>query len=128
AELLAARDGADRADGDPRLVHRIQQEAQAGLLLCALVGADQGIHLVGVRRAAGPDLVAVDDPLVALEARFGARTGEVGTGVGFGKALAPAVLAAQYLRQVLRALRVGAEQDQRGADVHHALRRDHRRA
>ena len=45
-----------------------------------------------------PDLLAVDDPLVAVEHGLGAQVGQVGAGVGLAEALAPGDLAREDLR------------------------------
>ena len=50
--------------------------------------------VVGEVAGRGPDLLAVDDPLVAVEHGPAAEVAEVGAGVGLGVALAPHVLAA----------------------------------
>ena len=47
-------------------------------------------HVVGVLGLGGPDLLAVDDPLVAVELGRGCSDGQVAPGVGLGEALAPA--------------------------------------
>ena len=60
---------------------------------------------VGVRR---PDLGAVDDVLVAVEAGLGAQCRQVAAGVGLGEALAPDDLAAGDRREVAATLVVGA--------------------
>jgi hypothetical protein len=113
-------DVGDRANGDAGRVHRHQQEADAVLLLRLLVGAYQEKDPVGVHRQRGPDLLAVDHPMVALQHRLGAQRGEVGAGVGLAVALAPDVLARQDLRQEILLLLRAAEFDQQRADHGHA--------
>src|ERR1019366_1148313 len=43
-----------------------------------------------------PDLLAVDDPLVAVASRLGSDAGQVRAGVGFGEPLAPQFPAQSY--------------------------------
>ena len=52
---------------DAGLVHRHEQVGDAGVLGRGRVGAGQQEHVVGVLRLGGPDLLAVDHPLVAVE-------------------------------------------------------------
>ena len=96
-----AGDQLDRPRLDARLVHVDQQEGDALVLLGLRVGAHQAEAPVGVLRAGGPDLLAVDQPVVALVLALGLQAGEVGAGAGLGVALAPAQLAADDRRQVL---------------------------
>src|SRR5437763_7841073 len=78
------------------------------MLLGPGVGAHQAEDPVGVVRVRGPDLLAVDDEIVAVA--FGARLqrSEIGARVRFGITLAPANEAGGDLRQVLFLLRLGA--------------------
>src|SRR5262249_20766268 len=55
---------------------------------------------VGIMRARGPDLLAVDDPVVALLLGAGAQARDVGTGGGFGEQLAPDFLTGSEFRQI----------------------------
>ena len=55
---------------------------------------------VGDVRERRPDLLAVDEEVVALVLDPRARRGEVAAGVGLGEALAPDLLGAQDLREV----------------------------
>ena len=72
------------------------------------VGAHQAEDPVGLVGVARPDLLAVDEEMVAVV--FGARRQrrQVGAGVGLRVALAPADLAARDLRQVFALLRFAA--------------------
>ena len=79
------------------------------MALRAGLRADHGEAPVGVHRERGPDLLPVDPPAVAVEARPGADRGEVGAGARLRVALAPQLLAAQDRRQEALALGVGAE-------------------
>ena len=62
----------------------------------ALLGARpaQHVHPVGVVADGHPDLLAVDDPRVAVELGARAQRREVGPGVGLAEALAPELLGA----------------------------------
>ena len=109
-EIVPAVHGDDRPHLDAGAVHVDQQEGDALLLLRGLrVGAHQREDPVRIVRAAGPDLGAVDDILVAVAHGAGPERGEVGAGAGFRIALAPEHVALQDRRQVLRLLRFAAE-------------------
>ena len=85
-------DQLDRPRLDARRGHVEQHEGDAFVLL-GRVGAHQAEDPVGLVGVGGPDLLAVDQVMVALVLRLGLQTGEVGPGAGFGVALAPAGLA-----------------------------------
>ena len=53
------------------------------------VGPGQQEDVVGELGLGGPHLLAVDDPLVAVELGTGREAGQVGAGVGLAEALAP---------------------------------------
>ncbi len=76
------------------------------------VGAHQAEDPVGVVRERGPDLLAVDDVVVALAHGARLQRREVGAGAGLRIALAPEVLAVVDARQEALLLRVGAEAQQ----------------
>ena len=63
--------------------------------------------MVGEVAGGRPDLLAVDDPLVAVEDGPAAEVAEVGPGVGLRVALAPQVLAGEDAGQVVGLLLVG---------------------
>ena len=56
------------------------------------VGAGEQHAEVGDLAAGRPDLLAVDDPLVAVLDRLGREAGEVGAGAGLAEQLAPGLL------------------------------------
>ena len=93
---------------DAGLVHRHEQERDALVLGHVGVGAGQHEDPVGEVAGRGPDLLAVDHPLVAVELGPAAEVAEVGAGVGLAVALAPEVLAREDARQEVRLLLVGA--------------------
>ena len=74
AELGRAREIADRSYLDAGLVHRHQEHREAAVLRRVGVGATQHVDPVGVVAERRPDLLAVDDPLVAVERRARVRT------------------------------------------------------
>src|SRR5205809_6201555 len=105
-----------RSDLDARLAH-VEEEARDALVLGRLrVGAGEEDPPVGDRPAGGPDLLTVDEELVApvLGARLEAR--EVRARVGLGVELAPDLLGREHLREVAPFLPVGAVDDDRRPD------------
>src|SRR3989442_1146087 len=72
------------------------------------LGADQGEHPVGLARARGPDLLAVDDPRVALEHGARAERGQVAARARLAVALAPADRPEQGARDEAFPLHLGA--------------------
>ena len=87
--------------------------------LVARRGARQQQHQVGVLGAAGPDLLAVDDVVVALALGEGAQRGGVGAAGRLGDAeRLQAQFAGGDLRQVLLLLPVGAVPQDGAHDVH----------
>ena len=110
-DLVELRRAVDLLDGphlDARLLHRDEQVRDAGVLRRVGVGAGQQEDVVGVLRLGGPDLLAVDDPLVAVELGPGLEAGQVGAGVGLAEALAPGDLALEDARDELLLLLLGA--------------------
>ena len=77
--------------------------------LASVLGADQGEHLVGVRGVGGPDLLAVDDVVVAVELGPALQRREVAAGAGLGEALAPDDLVVQQRLDDVALLLVGAD-------------------
>src|SRR4030095_4302629 len=106
----------DRRDLDAALLHRHQQIREAEVALRG--GVRPGDHEAPVRpgRPRRPDLLPVDHPGVALEARAGLHVGEVRAGVRLRVALAPDLLAGDDRRQGAARLRPAAERDQRRAE------------
>ena len=100
AELLGdAVDHLQRPLLDARLVHRHDERRDALVLGHVVVGAGQHEAPVGVVGVAGPDLVAVDDVLVAVAVGPGAQRRQVGAGVGLAEALAPALAPVDHAGQ-----------------------------
>ena len=92
-EMPVAVEQHERAHGDPRRLHIDQQIADAVVLRRVGVGAHQEETPVGEMRARGPDLLPVDDEMVALVDGAGAQTGEIGAGARPGIALTPDLVA-----------------------------------
>ena len=79
----------DRADLDARLIQRDQQIRQTGVALGALLAARHHETPLRPVRQRGPDLLAIDDPVLTLfvEYRGGCDVGEVTARAGLGIAL-----------------------------------------
>jgi hypothetical protein len=110
-----------RPDLDARGVHPEQQETDAAVLGGVGLGANQAEDPVGQMRGAGPDLLTIDDPLIAIEHSTGAQAGQIAAGAGFGIPLAPDGVAAQGGRDELALLGLGADFQQRGHQHRDAL-------
>ena len=80
------------------------------------VGAHQAEAPIGEVRGRGPDLLAVDDVVVAVALGRGLERGEVRAGAGLGKALAPPIVEIGGARQKALLLLLGAELDQHRTD------------
>ena len=74
----------------PGWLHRHEQVGDALVLGRVRVGAGEQEAVVGVVALGGPHLLAVDDPLVAVEHGRRLQAGQVGARVGLAEALAPA--------------------------------------
>ena len=84
----------------PARPHVEQEERDATMLRRVRIGAREQQAEVGVVRARGPDLLPVDDELVAVGDRARAEVREVGAGVGLAEQLAPDLVRAQQRPQV----------------------------
>ena len=80
------------------------------------IGAHGEPAVVGVAREAGPELLAVDHVLVAVEIRARGERGEVGAGARLAVADAEVDLAGEDLRQEERLLLLAAVARDRRAD------------
>ena len=92
------------------------------------VGADEREDPVGAVGVGRIDLLAVDEPLVAVADRARLQRGEVGAGARLGVALRPSDLAPEGGGQEARLLLLGAVRDQRRAEHRDALPADVGRA
>ena len=115
AEHRCAADQGDRPRLDPRTLHVEQQEADAAVL-GAGVGAYQAEDPVGVVGVGGPDLLAIDQIVVALIFGAGREAGQIGAGAGLAIALTPAQFAARDGRQVCGLLFLAAVFQQHRAE------------
>src|SRR3546814_1631084 len=95
--LAAERD--DRPYRDAGRFHVDQQEGDALLRLCLLVGADEEETPIGVLRHRRPRLLPVDDIMIAIAHRGGAQACTVRPRARLRLAQAPPILALQYARQ-----------------------------
>ena len=77
----------------PGRVHRADEVGDAHVLGRRRVGAGQQDAPAGDVGVAGPDLLAVDDPLVAVALGPGGERGQVGAGTRLAEELAPDLLA-----------------------------------
>ena len=116
-EALAVVGLADGLDGDAGRLHREEEVGDAAVLGGLGVGAGEEVDVLGEVGAGGPDLLAVDDELVAVDLGAGLEGGEVGAGVGLGEALAPDVLRGGDAGKVALLLLLGAVDDERGAEL-----------
>src|SRR3546814_19017471 len=95
--LAAERD--DRPYRDAGRFHVDQQEGDALLRLCLLVGADEEETPIGVLRHRRPRLLPVDDIMIAIAHRGGAQACKVRPRARLRIALAPPLLARPAARQ-----------------------------
>ena len=95
---------------------RHEEDRDALVLRRVRIGAGREPDVVGVRREGREDLLAVDDPLVAVLHGSGAQRGQVGAGAGFGVTDREVQLAGEDLRKELRLLLLGTELHDRLAD------------
>ena len=126
-EVGAAGDLLDRPRLDTRALHVQEEHGQPLVLGHIGVGAGDDDAPVAVMRAGGPDLLAVDDPVVAVALRLGADARDVGTGGRLGEELAPDLLAVKRRLHVALELVLGRVGHHRGnahaqADVEEAQR------
>ncbi len=87
------------------------------MLRHARVGPGQQDAVIGIVCAGGPDLLAVDDPFVAILDGAGLQARNIRPGRRFGKELAPDFLALHCLADIALLVLVGAERDD-GRDAH----------
>ncbi len=73
----------DGPHGDARRFQRQQDEGEAVVALRIRIAAEQPEQPVGIDSARGPDLLAVDDIVIAVANSLGADGCHVGTGTRF---------------------------------------------
>ena len=111
AKSRRAAEVAQRPHLDARRVHVDDEQADALVLRHVGIGAHVAEALLGDHGVARPDLLAVDDEVVAVELGAGLQAGEVGARVGLAHADAPDRVAADRRRHELLLL-VVAELEQ----------------
>ena len=117
----------DRRDRDAGLVHRDEEVGEALVRRRVGIGAADAEAPVRAVRERRPHLLAVDDPLVAVEHRAGLHVREVGARVGLRVALAPQLLDRLDLREEALLLLLGAVRDERRGEEALAEEADPRR-
>ena len=115
-ERSAAAHLLDRAHLDPGQVHRDDEGRHALVLGHVDVGAGDQLAPGREQGAGAPDLLPVDDPLVAVTDGPAAQVRQVGAGAGLGEQLAAQLSGGEERRHVLRLLLVGAPRHDRGRD------------
>ncbi len=115
-ELGRAVDLLDGAHLDAGLLHRHQEVGDAGVLGGVGVGPGQQEDVVGSARLGGPHLLAVDDPLIAVQLGLRREAGQIGSRVGFAEPLAPGDRAVEDARDELLLLFLGPPLQKGGAD------------
>ena len=100
----------------PGDLHVDQQAGDALVLGRRRIGAHDQQAQVGDVGVAGPDLLAVDDEVVAVAHALGFERGQVAAGVRLGEALAPDFVAREDAGQVAFLLLFGADGDDRRPD------------
>ena len=123
---MLARGHHDRAYLHAGAVHRDQQESDPQLRPVKVSGADQAEDPVGDIGVGGPDLGPATDQVIPVAHGPHLQRGQVRSGLRFGIALAPEMLAGQDAGQIMRLLFRAAMPDQRRSahrDAHGGQRR-----
>src|SRR5690606_13869224 len=115
AKRAVAADQQDRLGRDARRLHVEQYDGVAAVPV-VLVDAVAAVSLVVSLGVGGPDLLAVDDPVIALVLAERLQRDEVAARSRLRIALAPADFAAGDLVEILLLLFLGAEVEQRRAE------------
>ena len=115
AKWRIAADQQDRLGRHAFARHVVEHEGDA-LILVGLVGADEAENPVGVIGVGCPDLLAVNDPVVALIVAVGLQGHQIAARTGFRIALTPADFTARDFVQEPQLLPFGAELQQRRAE------------
>src|SRR5262249_30868023 len=100
-------------------LHVDQQKADP-FMLAGVVGTHEAEAPIGELRARGPDLLAVDEEMIALVHALRAQACEIGSSARLGVALAPPDLASHDARDVPFLLLFIAVFEERGPEHHHA--------
>ena len=108
AKWRVSRNQLDRLCGYAGGCHIEQQKADA-LIFVGLVCADQTENPVGFVCIAGPNFLAVDDPMIAFIRTIGLHRDKVAARTGLGIALTPADFAPRDLWQIVPLLLFATE-------------------
>ena len=123
-ETGLAVDLGDRAHRHAGRVHGDEEVGQPAVALGLGVGAEDAEAPVGEGAAAGPCLLAVEDPVAVVRRvarRARADAGQVAAGVGLGPALAPDLVAGRHRREVARLLGLGPVLEHGGGEQEDAV-------
>src|SRR5579872_6250822 len=115
AERRVAADQLDRTRFDAGRLH-VDQEKRNAFVLPGIVGTHEAEAPVGILRPTGPDLLTVDEKMIAFVDGLGTQAREIGTGARFGIALAPAHRAVNDARHVTALLFFVAVFQKRGPE------------
>ena len=108
----------ERLHLDAGLAHVQDEIAQPRVLGLVPVGAGQQQAPIGFLRAGGPELLSVDDPVVALQVCARDRACGVGPAARLAEQLAPGLFACQAGTQVALLLLIGAMGQDGGGGQH----------
>ena len=115
-ELGGAIGLGDATHLDTRLLHRHEDVRDAGVLGGVGIGAGEQEAVVGVVTLGRPHLLAVDDPLIAVEHGRRLDRREVGAGIRLREPLAPPRLSLQDAREELLLLLFAPPLQERRSD------------
>ena len=121
-EVVAVVHARERPAGHAGGIGRNQQRADPLVFRCVGIGADEREDDVGVVRTRRPDLLTVDDEVIAVQHRPRGQSRKVGTRARFTHAQRCGDLGAQDGHRPPLLLLVGAERQQRCRDDADALR------
>ncbi|HTP76029.1 MAG TPA: hypothetical protein VMJ73_03530 [Rhizomicrobium sp.] len=116
-ELVLPVDRDERTNRDTRSVHVDKQKRDAFLRFSRRVGTHEREHSIGEMRTGRPDFSSRDDILIAVRHGTHRQRRQVGSGIGFRKALAPQIVARKDRRDVLFFLRLRTERYQQRSDT-----------
>ena len=100
-KLILVGQSLDAARGDARRLHIDQNKADAFLFPGRVrIGTHQGEYPIGQMTPGGPDYLAVDNQVIAVDTAGGSKAGQVRSGAGLGIALAPEHVARHHARHM----------------------------
>src|SRR5580658_1617553 len=107
---------AQRSNFDARRFHVNEEHAEAFVRRGGGIGAHDDLSPVADPTVAGPNFLAVDDVMIAVENCLRLQAGEIGAGVRLRKTLAPDFFGAENLWNEALLLRFSAVGDDGGSD------------